>query len=111
MYREAGDTRALSVVNTDNRLLTNAFRLRIEPLIARGTSEAQRVFLPARSMLLNVPEVDSELRKASLGSESAATVFFDFASRVPLPCARVSPQCPAAPGAPGEHPPLRAGNM
>jgi hypothetical protein len=82
-YHDPGDTRPLSIVNTDNRLLANAVRLRVEPLLAKGVSEMQRGFLPHRSMLQNVIEVDAEMRLASLDSDTAAAIFFDFAAAFP----------------------------
>ena len=80
---EPGDVRPLSIVNTDNRLMANAVRLRVEPLLERAISSAQRGFLPRRSMLHNVVELDSEMRAASLQREQAAAVFFDFAAAFP----------------------------
>ena len=45
-YTSAADMRPLSIVNTDNRLLANALRLRIEPLVARAISMEQQGVLP-----------------------------------------------------------------
>ena len=80
---EPGDVRPLSIVNTDNRLMANAVRLRVEPILEKVISSAQRGFLPGRSMLQNVVEVDCEMRAASLQSDRAAAVFFDFAAAFP----------------------------
>lgn len=80
---EPGDVRPLSVVNTDNRLLLVAVRLRVDPLLATAIFPAQRGFLPGRSMLPNVVEVDGEMRAASLEHDGAAAVFFDFAATFP----------------------------
>ena len=82
-FNEPGDVRPLSVVNTDNRLMANAVRLRVEPLLAKAISPEQRGFLPGRSMLQNVLDIDGEMRAASLQSEHAAAVFFDFAAAFP----------------------------
>ena len=41
-YHLPQDVRPLSIVNTDNRLMANAVRLRIEPILARAVSEEQR---------------------------------------------------------------------
>jgi exonuclease III len=82
-YNEPGDARPLSIVNTDNRLMANAVRLRVEPLLAKAVSPAQRGFLPGRSMLQNVFEIDGEMRAASLQAEFPAAVFFDFAAAFP----------------------------
>eukprot|EP00974_Lingulodinium_polyedra_P025634 2477097-Lingulodinium_polyedra.AAC.1 len=53
-YTRAEDLRPLSIVNTDNRLVANALRLRIEPILAQAISEMQQGFLAGRSMLKNV---------------------------------------------------------
>ena len=52
-YHLPGEVRPLSLVNTDNRLMANAYRLRVEPLLDKVISPAQRGFLPGRSMLSN----------------------------------------------------------
>ena len=77
------EVRPLSIVNTDNRLMANAVRLRVEPLLAQAISPEQRGFLPGRSLLQNVVEVDGEMRAASLQSERPGAVFFDFAAAFP----------------------------
>jgi hypothetical protein len=82
-YNEPGEVRPLSIVNTDNRLMANAVRLRVEPLLAQAISPAQRGFLPGRSMLQNILEIDGEMRAASLQTERPAAVFFDFAAAFP----------------------------
>jgi exonuclease III len=82
-YNEPGEVRPLSIVNTDNRLMANAVRMRVEPLLAQAISPAQRGFLPGRSMLQNVVEIDGEMRAASLQAERPAAVFFDFAAAFP----------------------------
>ena len=82
-YHEPSDVRPLSVVNTDNRLMANAVRMRIEPLLAQAISPAQRGFLPGRSLIQNVVEIDGEMRVASALGENSAAVFFDFAAAFP----------------------------
>jgi hypothetical protein len=63
--------------------MANAVRLRVEPLLAQAISPMQRGFLPGRSMLQNVVEVDGEMRAASLLAERPGAVFFDFAAAFP----------------------------
>jgi len=77
------DTRPLSIVNTDNRLIANAVRLRVEPLLERIVSEEQRGFLPGRSMLSNVLDVEEEMMRQALLREGAAAIFFDFKAAFP----------------------------
>ena len=82
-YHLPGEVRPLSLMNTDNRLMANAYRLRVEPLLDKIVSPAQRGFLPGRSMLQNVVEIDSDMRAASLQAEQPGAVFFDFAAAFP----------------------------
>jgi hypothetical protein len=77
------DARPLTIVNTDDRPIGNATRLRIEPLVALGISAEQRGFLPGRSLLSNVLDVDMDMRLASAGVESLGAVFFDLAAAFP----------------------------
>jgi hypothetical protein len=82
-FHKPAEVRPLSIVNTDNRLMANAYRLRVEPLVAKAVSGMQRGFLPGRSMLQNVVEVDTEMRAASLSEKDPAAIFFDFAAAFP----------------------------
>lgn len=68
---------------TDNRLLAQAVRLRVEPLLARGASSLQRGFLPGRSMLENLAEIDTEMQTTSHTAEEGGAVFYDFAAAFP----------------------------
>ncbi|MBM3946426.1 MAG: hypothetical protein FJ315_03360, partial [SAR202 cluster bacterium] len=80
---EPCDVRPLSVVNTDNRLLANAVRLRVEPLLAQAVCPQQQGFLPDRSLLSNVIDIDTDMQEASLLSEEGGAVFFHFAAAFP----------------------------
>ena len=77
------DVRPFSIANTDNRLISNAIRMRIEPLVGRWVSEAQRGFIGGRSMLANVVEIDHEAQVISLRHPRGAIVLFDFAAAFP----------------------------
>jgi hypothetical protein len=44
-FHRPAEARPLSIVNTDNRLMANAFRLRVEPLLAQAVSPMQRGLL------------------------------------------------------------------
>ena len=77
------NTRPLSIVNCDNRLMASAVRYRIEPILDKRISSHQRGFLPGRRMLLNILEVDFEMHAASLEQEKAVAIFFDFAAAFP----------------------------
>ena len=76
-------TRPLSIVNTDNRIIANAYRLMMEPIINSWVSDMQRGFLDGRSMLSNVVDVDFEAMRVSLKHPRGAIVLFDFASAFP----------------------------
>ena len=76
-------TRPLSVVNTDNRLVANAYRFMLEPILNRWVSDMQRGFLTGRSMLANIVEVDYHAMKISLMHDRGALVLFDFEAAFP----------------------------
>jgi len=80
---EAGGVRPLSIVNTDNRLMANAVRWMMEPILNRIISSEQKGFLRGRSLLANVVEIEDSLMKLSLRDESAAGIFFDFQAAFP----------------------------
>ena len=79
----AGNTRPLNITNTDNRILANAVRLKIEPLISPEISEVQRGFIAGRSMLANVVDVDCGMQHTSLNFEHGLGIFPDFAAAFP----------------------------
>ena len=76
-------TRPLSIVNTDNRLLANAARLRWERLLNPWVSPQQQGFLPQRSILKNVVDIDYAAMTTALTNNNGALVLFDFASAFP----------------------------
>ncbi len=77
-YHEPGDVRQLPMVNTDDRLMANVVRMRVEPLLALAISPMQRGLLPGRSLIQNVVEVGGEMCLASSEGPNPALVFFDF---------------------------------
>ena len=79
----AENTRPLSITNTDNRLIANAFRIRWEPLLGPTVVRDQRGFIQGRSMLKNIIEVEHAAMCASLQHEDAAIVLFDFTAAFP----------------------------
>ena len=82
-YTRAADLRPLSIVNTDNRLVANAMRLRIEPLLEQAISQWQQGFLPGRSLLRNVVNVDARMREVAYLAEDPAAIFYDFEAAFP----------------------------
>ena len=78
-----GSTRPLSIVNTDNRLLANAARLRWERLLNPWISPQQQGFLGNRSILKNVLDIDYAAMATALTNNHGGLVLFDFASAFP----------------------------
>ena len=76
-------TRPLSIVNTDNRLIANAARLRWERLLNPWISPQQQGFLPNRSILTNVLDIDYAAMVTALSNNTGTLVLFDFASAFP----------------------------
>ena len=58
--------RPLNVTNTDNRLLASAIRIVIEPILEGLITEDQRGFLPSRSMLANLLDIDEAMLLGAL---------------------------------------------
>ena len=77
------DTRPLNITNSDNRLLANAVRLRMEPILERWISPMQRGFLSGRSMLPNVIDVEEAMMHTALTEEEGAAISFDFKAAFP----------------------------
>ena len=75
--------RPLDVANTDNRLLANAVRLRVERFVGKQVSHSQRGFLPGRSMLAHLVDTDEYMRTAAYEAPAVGAVFFDFAAAFP----------------------------
>ena len=82
-YHTAKNTRPISIVNCDNRILAGAARLAWEPMMNSEIHESQRGFLKGRSMLANV--VDNELSSMAAAAEGPghATIYFDFRAAFP----------------------------
>eukprot|EP00959_Pyramimonas_sp_CCMP1952_P368343 7715802-Pyramimonas_sp.AAC.1 len=82
-FFDPGDTRPLNIVNCDNRILANAVRKRIEPFLSEWVSHMQRGFLPGRSLLANVVDIDHAVMQCALCEESGVAVFLDFNAAFP----------------------------
>ena len=79
----AEDTRPISMVDTANRLLANAARLRWEVHLGMWISPEQRGFLPGRSLIANVVELEDEAAQTALRASEGATMLLDFAAAFP----------------------------
>ena len=82
-FYSPSDTRPLSIVNTDNRLIASALRLAWEPIFNKWVSKVQRVFLKGRSMLANVIDIDEASMTVSLKEKYGGLVLFDFKAAFP----------------------------
>ena len=61
-----GDTRPLSIVNCDNRVVASAMRLRWEALLDRYTKSRQQGFLKGRSILKRLINLENEMVLSAL---------------------------------------------
>ena len=82
-YYGASDTRPLSIVNTDNRLIASAMRLAWEPILSKWISSMQRGFLKGRSMLMNILDIDEAAMTISLKEKFGGAVIFDLKAAFP----------------------------
>jgi len=81
-YREE-DTRPLSLVNVDNRIIANAARIVWEPILANYISKMQQGFLKGRKLLNNVLDINYNAMTVSLKCAKGALIFFDFKAAFP----------------------------
>ena len=79
----AEGTRPLSIVDTANRILANAYRYRWEPTLAAWVSPEQRGFLPGRSILANVVDVEEAAAEFAMTEDDPAIFLFDFSAAFP----------------------------
>ena len=83
LYHAADKVRPLNVTNTDNRLLANAVRMVIEDAVAERITPSQRGFLPGRSMVSNLVDVDEGMAEHYLADSESLAIFFDFEAAFP----------------------------
>ena len=82
-FYSPGDVRPLVIVNTDNRIISNAFRRQWEPVLDTWISRMQQGFLPGRSMASNIIDVDSQAQCTSLEQDRGAILLLDFRAAFP----------------------------
>ena len=70
-------------MNTDNRLVAAAAKRRWENILQDFVYAQQRGFLPGRSILQNIVDVDDTAMRISLHTTSGAIVLFDFRAAFP----------------------------
>ena len=82
--RAPGDTRPLSLSNSDSKVLANALRATIEEAINNWAIQVQRGFIKGRKMLQNVMEVETRAMELSTSMRNrAALIFLDFGAAFP----------------------------
>ena len=80
---EASEVRPINVTNRENRIHANAVRFRSEEVMNSRVTSMQKGFLPGRSMLQNIIEVDFAMQQVSLEQEDGVAIFYDFAAAFP----------------------------
>jgi hypothetical protein len=82
-YYSGENTRPLTLVNTDNRLIASSARLAWEPCLEAYICKNQQGFLKGRNMLSNVIDIDYHAMTVSLKCRKGAIFFFDFKAAFP----------------------------
>ena len=78
------DTRPLSLVNADNRIIASAARIRWEHTLGtKYISRMQQGFLKGRSMIGNILEIDYDSMSVSLKHDKGVLLLFDFKAAFP----------------------------
>ncbi|CAK0890248.1 unnamed protein product, partial [Prorocentrum cordatum] len=80
---QAGNTRPLCLVDVSNRLLASAYKRRWEQGLGPWVSEPQRGFLPGRSMMLNVIELEAGALRTAAKCAQGMVVLVDFRAAFP----------------------------
>ena len=102
---KAANTRPLSIVDMDNRIVALAFRHRWQKRINAWVSPAQRGFLPKRSMLANVVQMEARALSTAARHHRGAAILIDFKAAFPSISHEYLHTCLQAVG----FPPLRCG--
>ena len=82
-FFDPSDTRPLSIVNSDNRIMASAVRLVIEPIMDAAVSDGQQGFLAGRSLIKDVMDVDEAMRAYAMRGRFPAAIFYDFQAAFP----------------------------
>ena len=77
------DTRPLSLGNTDAKLFALALQAKFAQGLPRFISLEQRGFMPGRTILAGIVEVESKMVSLSITSSRAAALSFDFSAAFP----------------------------
>jgi len=74
----AETTRPLMIVDHDNRLVALAYKRRWDKEINKWVSKGQRGFLPGRSMIANIVELEQEGMEVALAKKKGMILLLDF---------------------------------
>ena len=77
------NTRPLSLVNCDNRIVASAARLRWEAHLSKWILPRQQGFLQGRSIVANLLDVDAASMLTSLRRDTGACLLMDFSAAFP----------------------------
>ena len=82
-YYKPKDTRPLSIVNCDNRLVASAARWRWEEHVGKFVKDRQQGFLVQRSILRNLLDMEKAMILCSCKDVDGAALFLDFSAAFP----------------------------
>jgi hypothetical protein len=82
-YHPASGTRPLAIVDTVNRLVANAMRLAWEGRWSAHISPSQQGFLPGRSLLSNVMNLETDAQLTAATAEAGAVLLLDYQAAFP----------------------------
>ena len=77
------DTRPISIVNSDNRIIANLFRKNLAQFADKICRPEQRGFLGKRRLLDNVIDVDFESKKVYLSNKRGGLILVDLQAAFP----------------------------
>ncbi|CAK0898423.1 unnamed protein product [Prorocentrum cordatum] len=98
----AEGTRPLSLVDTSNRIMAGAYKQRWEGPLGQWVSSVQRGFLPWRSMLANVVELEHDAMLTATQKQRGMILLVDFKAAFPSVSHRFLRRCLEGFGMPGE---------
>ena len=77
------DTRPLSIVNTYNRILAALLQKPVERWACANVTLVQRGFVPGRSMVRNILDIDHFSQLTSMNTNTGVIMLFDFKAAFP----------------------------
>ena len=85
--RTPGETRPLSLSNSDGKIFANALKTSMEEAVAEWALRAQSGFIKGRKMLRNAMEVETRAMEFAADMRSrSAMIFLDFGAAFPSLC-------------------------